>query len=65
MFMSRIGISRRKTAFVLGVTTLLFARECLASAAVSISPSSGPPTTHIAVAGKGFKPFEAIDIYFR
>jgi hypothetical protein len=32
--------------------------------AVSLSPTVGPPTTSIAVAGEGFGRFEAVDVYF-
>ena len=64
MATSSIGISRCKKTLLLGVASLLLASECLASPSISISPTSGPPTTHIVVAGRGFKPFEAVDIYF-
>jgi outer membrane protein assembly factor BamB len=43
---------------------LFFAGLCVGQPSVSLSPKSGPPTSNIQVSGKGFKPYDAIDIYF-
>jgi len=37
---------------------------CWAQPAITLSPTSGPPTTKISVSGSGFAPNTAVDIYF-
>ncbi len=46
------------------VAVFLLAGFCFGQPSVSLSPTSGPPTTGIHVSGSGFKPHAAIDIYF-
>ena len=53
-----------KKACLLCASILFFAGLCTGQPSVSLAPKSGPPTSNILVSGKGFKPYDAIDIYF-
>src|SRR5262245_48330084 len=49
---------------MLTVSMLLATGLSFGQASVSLSPSGGPPTAKFQVAGSGFSPHAAIDIYF-
>jgi hypothetical protein len=49
---------------VLFILILFFAGQCVCQPSISLSPKSGPPTSNILVSGKGFKPYDAVDLYF-
>jgi outer membrane protein assembly factor BamB len=48
----------------LALTPFLLAGFCFSQPAISLSLSSGPPTTKLRVSGSGFTPDAEIDIYF-
>ncbi|GAB6182536.1 hypothetical protein [Thermodesulfovibrio hydrogeniphilus] len=51
-----------KRAFLIFIVLLLLAAPCFAQPTVTITPSTGAPTTPIKIEGKGFQPNEEIDI---
>ena len=60
--MVAIGPSRQ--VCLLSIVVLLAAGACFAQPAVSLSLTSGPPTSQLLVSGSGFTPYAEIDIYF-
>ena len=60
--MVAIGASRQ--VCLLSIIVLLAAGVCFGRPAVSLSPTSGPPTSKLLVSGGGFMPYAEIDIYF-
>ncbi len=58
------AIGATKQVCLLSAVVLLVAGVCFSKTAVSLSPSSGPPTSKLLVSGSGFKPHAAIDIFF-
>jgi outer membrane protein assembly factor BamB len=59
-----VAIGATKQVCLLSAALLLLAGVCFSKAAVSLSPSSGPPTSQLLVSGSGFKPHATIDIFF-
>jgi outer membrane protein assembly factor BamB len=53
-----------KQVCLLGTAILFLTGFCFSQPAISLSPSSGPPTTNLRVSGSGFAPNAKIDIYF-
>jgi hypothetical protein len=58
-----VAIGATKQVCLLSAALLLLAGVCFSKAALSLSPSSGPPTSQLLVSGSGFKPHAAIDIF--
>jgi len=54
----------RKNLSALFVIILLLTCACFAQPTVTLSNSSGPPTTKLLVSGSGYDPYSAVDIYF-
>src|ERR1700693_1976515 len=59
-----VAIGATKQLCLLSAVVLLVAGVCFSKTAVSLSPSSGPPTSKLLVSGSGFKPHATIDIFF-
>jgi len=55
---------RRKNLPFIAIIALLLVSPCLAQPTVTLSVSSGPPTTKLLVSGGGFDPFSEVDIFF-
>ena len=51
-------------AGLVSLAILLMAGFCFSQAAISLSPTGGPPTTQLQVSGVAFAPFAQIDIHF-
>src|SRR5690349_6004709 len=50
--------------FLQAIIALLLVGSCLGQPTITLSVSSGPPTTKLLVSGSGFDPYAAVDIYF-
>jgi outer membrane protein assembly factor BamB len=59
-----VAIAASKQVCLLSIVVLLAAGVCFGKPAVSLSPTSGPPTSKLLVSGNGFKANAEIDIYF-
>ncbi len=59
-----VAIATSKQVCLLSMVVLLVAGVCFGKPAVSVSPTSGPPTSKLLVSGSGFKANAEIDIYF-
>jgi len=46
------------------ITGLLLTTVVIAQPVITLSVSSGPPTTKLLVSGSGFDPYSAVDVYF-
>jgi len=53
-----------KQACLVSIAILLLAGFCFSQPAISLSTTSGPPTTVLRVSGSGFAPYAKVDIYF-
>ena len=60
---SKLSSNREKLCFV-AIAILLLMDSCFAQPAITLSKSSGPPTTKLLVSGIGFAPNVGVDIYF-
>src|SRR5690348_8736249 len=57
-----VGITQRlRLALMLGIA---LAATASTQPAITLSISTGPPTTKLLVSGSGFDPYSAVDIYF-
>jgi outer membrane protein assembly factor BamB len=59
-----VAIAASRQVCLLSSVVLLAAGVCFGKLAVSVSPTSGPPTSKLLVSGSGFKANAEIDIYF-
>lgn len=53
-----------KDSSLVCIAILLATGFCLGQSAISLSPTSGPPTTNLRVSGSGFTPYAKVDVYF-
>src|SRR5579863_6299281 len=49
---------------LVSILTCLLPAYCSNQAMISLSVSSGPPTTSVQVSGRGFAPYAEVDVYF-
>jgi outer membrane protein assembly factor BamB len=59
-----VAIASSRQVCLLSIVVLLAAGACFAKPAISLSLTSGPPTSKLLVSGSGFTPYAEIDIYF-
>ena len=59
-----VAVASSRQVCLLSIVVLLAAGVCFGKPAVSVSPTSGPPTSKLLVSGSGFKANAEIDIYF-
>src|SRR5213592_3390457 len=54
----------RQAGFVLAACALLWPAGARAATGLTLSKTSGPPTTALTVSGTGFTPSALVDVYF-
>ena len=62
--MKMLALGSFKQVCLLSIMSLLAAGLCFGQPAISLSLTSGPPTSKLLVSGSGFTPYAEIEIYF-
>jgi len=58
---TRLLLTRTRRVILLAITGLLLTTVVIAQPVITLSVSSGPPTTKLLVSGSGFDPYSAVE----